>query len=74
MIKQREIDMKLEEERKVKEQKDAIIKRRKELVKLLSDLCEAKCPGSNYDRFFVEEYTKKFKVIDELEEFYQSLS
>lgn len=46
-----------------KEERGNLIKRRKELVKVISDLCEKKAPGTRFDRFFVQEFSKKLKVM-----------
>lgn len=74
MIKQREIDLKNEEERRLKEEKEALLKRRKELVKLISNLCEEKLPESNFDRYFVQEFSKKLKAQQQLENMLELLS
>ena len=68
-IKQQEVDRKNEEVRKVKEERDALIRRRKENVRLLGSTCEERLPGSNFDRFFAEEFCKKLKTPEALEEF-----
>jgi len=63
----------MEEERKIKEEKDSMIKRRKELIRLISVLCEEKLPESKYDKFFVEEFSKKVKRNEELERIYTEM-
>jgi len=63
----------MEEERKIKEEKDSMIKRRKELIRLISVLCEEKLPESKYDKFFVEEFSKKVKRNEELEQIYTEM-
>jgi hypothetical protein len=71
--KQREIDLKNEEEKKVKEDKAREIQKRKEAVRGLSSLCEERAPGTRYDRFFFEEFTKKVKETAGIEEIIERL-
>lgn len=71
--KQRELDIKLDLEKRAKEDKKTDLARRKETVKLLSTLCEEKATGTNYDRYFFEEFTKRFKLTSQIEEIYQKL-
>ena len=66
--KQREIDAMLEEEKKVKEEKAREVQRRKECVKVLYLLSEERAPGTRYDRYFLEDYCKKFKETQQIEE------
>jgi len=54
--------------RKVKEEKENLLKRRKEIIKELTAQCTDKLAGTKFDRFFVEEFVKKIKGIEELEE------
>ena len=71
--KQREIDAKAEEERKIKEDKAREIQKRKEAVRGLSALCEERAPGTRYDRFFFDEFTKKIKETGAIEEIIERL-
>lgn len=73
LLKQQEIDRKNEEERKAKEEKEAIIRKRKEHVRRLGEICQEKLPGSKYDRFFAEEFCKKIKGNEELDQFMDRL-
>jgi hypothetical protein len=50
-----------------------LIKKRKELVKEMSNLCEAKLVGTKYDRWFVEEFVKKIPKIEVIEEIVEKL-
>ena len=45
-----------------------MVKKRRELVKELGQLCDERCSNSKYDKFFVEEFVKKFKKLEDLEE------
>jgi hypothetical protein len=38
-------------------------------VRFLGQTCEEKLPGSNFDRFFAEEFCKKLKTPEEMEQF-----
>lgn len=51
----------MEEEKKVKEDKVKEVIRRKEAVRTLSLVCEERAPGTRYDRFFFDEFTKKIR-------------
>lgn len=73
LLKQMEIDKKNEEERKIKEEREAQIRKRKEHVRRLGEICQEKMPGSKYDRFFAEEFCKKLKTNDELDQFMDKL-
>lgn len=44
-----------------------MIRKRKELIKELGAISEERIPGSKYDRFWAEEFTKKIKKLEELE-------
>lgn len=44
-----------------------MVKRRRELVKEFGLLCQDKLPGTNYDRFFIEEVCKKIKTTEEID-------
>lgn len=50
-----------------------MIRKRKENIKLLGALCEERLPGTKYDRFFSEEFCKKLKTGEEVENFINSL-
>ena len=63
-VKQKEIERLQEEERRQKEEKDAQLKKRKEAVKELIALCE----NTQYDRFFIEEFCKKIRSAEDIEE------
>lgn len=39
------------------------------MVKDLTTVCVEKLPGTKYDKYFVEEFVKKIKTNEELEEF-----
>ena len=38
------------------------------MIKELISVCSLKLAGSKFDKFFLEEFTKKFKKIEEIEE------
>lgn len=71
--KQREIDAKADEERKIKDEKVREAQRRREAVRTLSMLSEERAPGTRYDRFFFEEFTKKIKETAGIEELIETL-
>ena len=72
-LKVKEVVIKKEEDKKAKEDKITLIKKRKEKVKEFSNLCELKLVGSNYDRFFVEEFVKKIPKLEAIEEIIEKL-
>jgi len=41
-----------------------LAKKKRVLLKELSDYCESKMPGTKYDRYFVEELVKKYPKIE----------
>ena len=41
--------------------------RRREAVKQLSAICEERLPGTNFDRYFIQEFAKKFKNAEGIE-------
>ena len=49
------------------------MQKRKEAVRSLSTLCEERAPGTRYDRFFFEEFTKKIKETAGIEEIIERL-
>lgn len=44
-----------------------LIRKRKELIREFCLICEAKAPGSRFDRFFIDEFSKKLKKFEEVE-------
>jgi len=40
----------------------------------LTEICEAKFQGTKYDKFFVEEFVKKYKVPADLEAVIEKIS
>ena len=44
-----------------------IVKKRKEAVRDLIVACVEKLPGTNYDRFFAEEFAKKLRTVEIIE-------
>ena len=71
--KQREIDAKLEEEKRIREEKGREVTRRKEAIRQLSAVCEERAPGTRYDKYFIEEFAKKFKTTEEIDKIAQRL-
>jgi predicted cupin superfamily sugar epimerase len=63
----------LDEERKIKEEKAKEVMRRKEAVRNLSLVSEERAPGTRYDRFFFDEFTKKIKETSKIEEIIERL-
>lgn len=63
----------MEEGRRVKEEKDALLRKRKELLRELSLLCQERLPNTKYDRFFVEEFSKKIKTVEAIVEMIKTL-
>lgn len=57
-----------EEEKRVKEEKMMVMKKRKEGIKEFIGVCEEVVPGSKYDKFFCEEFVKKLKKNEEIDE------
>jgi hypothetical protein len=51
----------------VREEKGREVLKRKDLVKQLWTLCEDRVPGTKYDRYFIEEFAKKFKTTEQVE-------
>lgn len=49
------------------------LKMRKEAVRHLIAACQEKLPGTNYDRFFVEEFAKKLRTIEIIESVVQRM-
>lgn len=47
--------------------------RRKEAIKNLSLVAEERAPGTRYDRFFFDEFTKKVKETTKIEEIIERL-
>ena len=66
--KQREADEKAEQEKKAKEERGRQVILRKEAIKNLSALCEERAAGTRYDRYWVQEFAKKFKTGEDLVE------
>jgi hypothetical protein len=71
--KQRELEAKAEEEKRIRDEKAKEVARRKEAVKKLSQICEERAPGTRYDRYFFEEFTKKLKTTEAIEEMTEKL-
>lgn len=46
----------------------------KSRVKELIELCEAKLPGTNYDKFWVESIIKRFSTVEKLQPINDCLS
>jgi hypothetical protein len=57
----------------VKEEKAREVQRRKECVKVLYLLSEERAPGTRYDRYFLEDYCKKFKETQQIEDITSTL-
>lgn len=47
--------------------------RRKEAVKGIISICEERAPGTRYDRFFFDEFTKKIKETSKIYELTERL-
>jgi hypothetical protein len=67
-LKIKEVEVKKIDDSKAKEEKAALLKKRREVVKELSNLCEQRLVGSKYDRWFVEEFVKKIPQLDVIED------
>ena len=64
--KQRELDEKADQEKIAKEERGRQVILRKEAIKNLSTLCEERATGTRYDRYWVQEFAKKFKTGEDL--------
>lgn len=71
--KQRELEAKQEEERRVRKEKGEEVTRRKEAIRNLIAICEERAPGTRYDKYFIEEFVKKFKTTVEIDSLIQKL-
>lgn len=66
--KQRVLDVAADLEKRAKDDKKTDLARRKETIKQLWTLTEEKATGTKYDRYFFEEFTKRFKLTSQIEE------
>ncbi len=73
-IKQREVDRIAEEDKQKKGQMQDAQRKRREVIKEFIRLCEEKMPGTKYDRYFCDEYAKKIKKTEDIEEIISKLN
>ena len=72
--KQKEVDLKLGEEKRIKEERLRETLRRKESVKQLAIVCEERIPsGCKFDKYWVAEFVKKIKTIEQIDTYVQRL-
>jgi DnaJ family protein C protein 2 len=73
-IKQKEIDRLAEEEKKAKQVSQDAQRFRREVIKEFISTCVAKMPGTKYDRFFCEEFVKKLKKTEDIQDLIAKLN
>ena len=53
-----------EEEKRIKDEKDNVLKRRKELIKEFTSICIELMPGTKFDKYNINLYSIQFIIID----------
>ena len=72
--KQKEVDLKLGEEKRIKDERLKETLRRRESVKQLAIVCESRIPdGCKFDKYWVAEFVKKIKTIEQIDTYVQRL-